>query len=146
MLLIDTNVLVYAHDAASGNNKRASEILKSVLRGKLEACTSYQNLIELYAVLTNPQKLRRPYNAREAAELCELYIKSKNLIKLLPSAGAYLDSIKLAGKIRKTSAKIFDCLLAITARENGVETIYTENTKDFEQFEFMKPINPFKME
>lgn len=25
----------------------------------------------------------------------------------------------------------------------GVETIYTENTKDFEKFEFVKAVNPF---
>jgi predicted nucleic acid-binding protein len=79
MLLLDTNVLVHAHDSASRNNRRGRRVLKSVLKGKLDADISYQSLIELYAVLMNPLKLEHPCTPREAAELCELYFKSKNL-------------------------------------------------------------------
>lgn len=144
MLLLDTNVLVYAHDSASRNNRRARRVLKSVLKGKLEAGISYQSLIELYTVLINPLKLERPCTPQEAAELCELYFKSKNLVKFLPTPKSYKDAVELAERTKATEAKIFDCLLAATAKENGADVICTKNTEDFEGFKFIKAVDPFK--
>lgn len=143
MLLLDTNVLAYAHDSASKNYVKAKELLGTALRGEIKACVSYQNLVELYAVLTNPTKLARPFRPSEAAELCALYIKSKNLLKLIPTEQTYLESLGLAGRGGATSAKIFDCLLAATLRANDIKLIYTENTKDFEPFKFITEVNPF---
>lgn len=143
MLMFDTNVLGYAHDSASKNREKAAKLIESALEGKLEACVSYQNLLELYAVLTNPLKLAKPYGAREAMELCELYIMSKNLPKIIPTEQTYLEALRLADRVGATSRKIFDCLLVATALENGVKTIYTEDTKDFEPFKSIKAVNPF---
>ena len=143
MLLLDTNVLVYAHDSSSKRNRKALRLVREALRGELEAAISYQSIMELYSVLTNPTKLERPYGAREAALLCSLYAGSKNLVKLLPSGRAYLESINLAGDLGLVGMQIFDCLLATTAKENGIKEIYTENVADFRSFEFIKAFNPF---
>jgi len=144
MLLLDTNVLVYAHDSSSKKNRKALMLVKGALRGELEAAISYQSIVELYSVLTNPSKLDRPYEAREAAWLCSLYADSKNLIKLLPSGRAYVESINLAGNSGLVGTRIFDCLLATTAKENGIKEVCTENVADFNSFDFIKVINPFK--
>lgn len=143
MLLVDTNVLAYAHDSTSKNHRKALELRNAALSGKSEVCISYQNIIELYSVLTHPLKLSKPYVPAVAAELCELYIGSKNLQKIAPTEQTYLEALRLAGPLGATSAKIFDCLLVATALENGVDTICTENTKDFERFKSIKAVNPF---
>jgi len=143
MLLFDTNVLAYAHDSASKNYGRAVKLVESALRGELEACVSYQNMAELYSVLTHPLKLSRPYEPSAGVELCELYTKSKNLRKIIPTEGTYSEALRLAGRVGATSVKIFDCLLVATALENGVDTIYTENTKDYEPFKSIRAVNPF---
>lgn len=39
-------------------------------------------------------------------------------------------------------AEIFDCLLAVTAKENGVGMIYTENVDHFRAYGFLKVENP----
>jgi len=41
-----------------------------------------------------------------------------------------------------SGGKVFDCVLAVTAKENGVEKIYTENVEDFEFYDFLKVSNP----
>ena len=143
MLLLDTNVLAYAHDSASKNHEKAMKLVESALRGELEACISYQNIAELYAVLTRTLKLATPYKASEAAEVCELYAKSKNLLKIMLTEQTYMEALRLAERTGATSTKIFDCLLVATALENGIDTIYTENTEDFEPIESIKAINPF---
>lgn len=144
MLLFDTNVLVYAHDPISKNYRKALKLRRAALKGELEVCISYQNIAELYSVLTNPVKLSRPYAPAAAAELCELYIKSKNLQKIVPTEQTYSEALRLAGRVGATSAKIFDCLLVATALEYGIDTVYTENTKDFEPFKSIKAVNPFR--
>lgn len=143
MLLFDTNVLAYAHDPISKHYRKALKLRETALKGELEACVSCQNIAELYSVLTNPLKLSKPYEPSAAAELCELYIRSKNLRKIIPTEQTYSVALGLAGRGGITSTKIFDCLLVATALENGVDTIYTENTKDFEPFKSIKVVNPF---
>ncbi len=143
MLLLDTNVLVYAHDPISKHYRKALELREAALKGELDACISYQNIAELYSVLTNPVKLSKPYEPAAAVELCELYIWSKNLRKIMPTKQTYSEALRLVGRVGATSAKIFDCLLVATTLENGIKTIYTENTKDFEPFKSIKAVNPF---
>lgn len=143
MLLLDTNILVYAHDSSSRRNEKALRLLRRALKGELEASISYQTLTELYSVLTNLAKLTRPYEAKEAAWICSLYANSKNITKFLPSTRAFVASIELAGELGLKGTGIFDCLLATTARENGIKEVYTENVTDFHPFNFVKAINPF---
>lgn len=143
MLLLDTNVLVYAHDPISKHYRKTLELRKAALKGELDACISYQNIAELYSVLTNPVKLSKPYEPAAAVELCELYIWSKNFRKIVPTGETYSKALRLADRVSASSAKIFDCLLVATALENGVDTIYTENTRDFEPFRSVRAVNPF---
>lgn len=143
MLLFDTNVLVYAHDPISKNYKKALKLRRAALKGELKACVSYQNIAELYSVLTNPVKLSKPYAPATAIELCELYMRSKNLLKIMPTEKTYSEALRLAGQVGATSVRIFDCLLVATALENGIDTIYTENAKDFGIFKSIRAVNPF---
>jgi predicted nucleic acid-binding protein len=49
---------------------------------------------------------------------------------------------KLVRRLNLSGGKVFDCVLAVTAKENGVEKIYTENVEDFEFYDFLKVSNP----
>ena len=49
---------------------------------------------------------------------------------------------KLVRRLNLSGGKVFDCVLAVTAKENGVEEIYTENVGDFEFYDFLKVSNP----
>jgi len=43
-----------------------------------------------------------------------------------------------------TRKKIFDIALVATLKDNGISGIYTANVADFEEFSFLKVINPLK--
>jgi len=143
MHLFDTNVLVYAHDSTSKKQEKALMLRNAALKGEVKACISYQSITELYSVLTSPAKLSKPYDSGTAVELCGLYMMSKNIRKIMPTEQSYAKALKLANSAGATATKIFDCLLFATAVENGVEIIYTENTKDFEHSNSVKIVNPF---
>lgn len=44
-----------------------------------------------------------------------------------------------------SGGKVFDCVLAVTAKENGVEKIYTENVEDFDFLQNQLRCNYFKL-
>ncbi|MFQ6074812.1 MAG: hypothetical protein ACE5Z5_01575 [Candidatus Bathyarchaeia archaeon] len=49
---------------------------------------------------------------------------------------------KLTEELRLSKGGILDCVLAVTAKENGVGMIYTENVDDFRAYGFIKASNP----
>lgn len=53
-----------------------------------------------------------------------------------------LEVFRFAEEHGVTGACVFDYVLAITARENGVEGIYTRNVDDFEMFGFLVVEDP----
>jgi len=79
--LIDSNVLIYATNEDSEFHPQALEVVRKVLEGKIRACVAYQNLHELYAVITDPKRVERPLSPRDAREVIEFYIKARNIRK-----------------------------------------------------------------
>ena len=70
--------------------------------------------------------------------------RSTKLAKIFPRENATVEAIELAKQRNLRGPQVFDCLLAVTARQNQMDTIWTENTSDFMQFEeFMDVENPF---
>jgi predicted nucleic acid-binding protein len=141
-ILLDTNILVHAYNKSSPNQKEAADIVRKAMQGELEACLTPQVLYELFAVVTNPKRVEKPLSSQEAADLCIDLWECNEIEKLNPSAVAAIEVFKLSKALTLSRAKIFDCILAVTAKENNVETIYTENVGDFKGYAFVKALNP----
>jgi predicted nucleic acid-binding protein len=142
--LIDTNILVYAHDSTSSYQKAAAQLLARVLQGRLEAVVSVQNIAELYSVLTSSRRTGRPLQPRDARQICKLYLAASEIPKLVPDGKAFDRGLELASEHKVTGGDFFDCLLAATMELAGVTRIYTENITDFKRFRFLETIFPLK--
>lgn len=66
--LLDTNVLVYAHDSLRTKHAEARRLCDLGLAGGATLCLAPQNLFEFYAVVTNPERVATPRSAQEALE------------------------------------------------------------------------------
>jgi len=143
-ILIDTMILCYAHDRLSPHNPRASLIMKAAIYGNIDAHLSYQNLAEFYSVVTG-RRVERQIAPAQAARLCRLYEECVDIKILLPTAEAYGEALNTAEDRQVTGGDIFDCILAYTAR-GKVDTIWTDNTKHFTAYSFLKAENPLKWE
>lgn len=141
-ILLDTMILCYAHDRLSPYYAEASLIIKASISGLIETCVSYQNLVEFYSVITG-RRVKKPLTPGDAAELCVLYEKSVAIGKLLPKAAAYIEAFESARNLSIVNGDVFDCVLAHTARGN-VDTIWTENTRHFEEYAFISAENPLE--
>lgn len=136
LTFVDTNILVYAHDAAEHARqppaRRALEALWSTRTGVL----STQVLQEFYVVATAPNKLGM--RASEAREVVDLYSAWPVTV---------LDPVLiLAASRRHETARMsfWDALIVEAARVAGAATILSEDLVDGQLYEGIRVENPFK--
>jgi predicted nucleic acid-binding protein len=138
-VFIDTNVLVYASDLDSADKReKAKEIVENVFAGRLVASVSNQVLSEFFYAVTRKTASRIP--PLEASEIVQAIVGSPKWMKFNYTAET---ARKAAFASAKTGSSYWDELIVQTMLENGVATIYTENTKDFEG-KGIQLVNPFK--
>lgn len=141
-ILLDTNLLVYAHNRASPHYPQASCILVASTRGPLNAYVSSQNILEFYSVMTNPRRVRPTPPPHEIQEICSDLWASRRLQKIFPRERTAIEAVKTAAAKGLRGPQIFDCVLALTSRDNQVDRIWTDNVGDFRRFEFVTAENP----
>ena len=142
-ILLDTNILVHAYNKSSPHQEQASKIIRKAMKGEEEVCLSPQVLYEFFAVVTSAKRVERPISPPEAANLCIDLWECNEIEKLNPSGIVPIEVFKLAKELNLSKAEIFDCVLAVTAKENDIENIFTENVADFKPYKFVKAVNPF---
>ncbi len=142
MRLVDSNVLIYAHDKASPKRAAARQIIHDALTGTLDICVALQNLVEFYNVITNPRRVSQSPTASAAARCLRLYWQSNRIVKIYPTTTTMDRLLQLVTTTGVTGADIFDAFLAATALDNGVAEVYTENVTGLMRFG-MTAINPF---
>ena len=102
-----------------------------------------QVLYEFFSVVTSAKRVEHPLSPRDASELCIDLWECNEIEKINPSGIEPIEVFKLAKELKLSKAEIFDCTLAVTAKENEVESICTENDADFKRYKFVKASNPF---
>ena len=135
---------MHAHNKSSSHQKRAKAIIEDALEGRLKACLTAQVIYEFFAVITDPKRVESPMKSNEAAEVCSDFWECCEIEKISPASNAVLDVLRIAQEFNLSKSKIFDCAIAITAKNNKVECILTENIRDFEDYDFLRAVNPFK--
>lgn len=114
------------------------------MTGKLDACLTAQVIYEFFAVITNPKRVESPMKLSEAVDVCIDFWECRKIEKINPASNAVIDVLRLAKEMKVNKSKIFDCAIAVTAKNNKVECIYTENVDDFKKYSFLNVVNPFK--
>lgn len=136
--LVDSNILIYALDASEGEKHEMAVAFMEEASFGGNAVLSTQNLAEFYVNITSPKKgkgLPEDISTQKLEELAETFetvsYGTETIIE-----GARLH--------REHKTHFWDALLAATMLENGIRTIYTENTKDFAKVPGIKALNPLK--
>ena len=141
-ILVDTNVLIYATLSGDSRHEPSREVLALRESPKIELCVSVQNLAEMYLNLTGPKNSNpdTPELARRKIES----ITGLNGLQVLPlSLGISRRALQLCERYNIVRQRYFDMQLVATMLEEGIGTILTENSKDFEEIEDITVVNPF---
>lgn len=144
MVVVDTNILVYAADADSPFQGPCRQWLEAQ-RGRADAWyTTWAILYEFLRVATHPRVLRQPGSAALAWEFVTSLLASPGLGVLVPTprhaavAGQVIAEMPyLAGNL------MHDAHTAILMREHGIRRICTRDA-DFHRFPFLEVLDPLQ--
>ena len=140
--MVDTNILVYAHNQDSPYFTQAKSLLVDLIdKGGFSINTLI--LFEFFAVITNGRKVEAPLSSETALCVIDDMIESKN-IDVLHVNDDYDFFQWLKNYIKTTKRyQIYDASIAYAIFQNEVTELYTNNIKDFKKFNFIEAINPF---
>lgn len=136
IFLLDTNILVYAHDKTSGGKHEISKAMVERCLKDEKLAVSSQNLSEFFWVTTRKHFL----NKKEAIDIISDIINFSGWLKISFDHNTVLEAARIAEEF---SMPYWDSLLAATMRRNSIFNLYTENAKDF-KMPWLNAANPFR--
>lgn len=138
IILVDSNILIYAHDKLDiEKHNKSVKILEKCWNKELKLAVSTQNLSEFYVVVT--KKFKLPIEKNIANNIIRKIIEYENWKKIIIKETSIIKAMEFS---EKYNMGYWDALIAATMIENNITTIYTENVKDFEKIKELKVINP----
>jgi predicted nucleic acid-binding protein len=135
-VFVDTNVLVYAHDRASGEKcDRAHEITQELWDGQ-NGVLSTQVLQELYIALR--RKVSSPLPAPEAEEILFDYFAWEIFVNTRESV------IRAVALETRHKVSFWDALILQAAENSGAGLLYSEDLNHGQLYGSVRVINPFR--
>jgi uncharacterized protein len=144
VLVVDTNVLVYAADESSPYHAACATWLDRQRRRSGAWYITWPIVYEFLRVSTHPRIARRPWTIKVAWSFVAALLASPGLSVLVPTqrhpdvaSEVFTEFPHLAGSI------LHDAHTAILMREHGIKQICTRDT-DFHRFPFLEVVDPLR--
>jgi uncharacterized protein len=142
VLVVDTNILVYAADADSQFHQPCRNWLERQRKRPDAWYTTWPILYEFLRVTTHPRVLRRPWTAGAAWRFVSALLASPGLGVLVPTLRHADVADEVISELPHIAGNLLhDAHTAILMREHGVRRICTRDT-DFSRFPFVEAIDP----
>ncbi|HGJ64574.1 TPA: PIN domain-containing protein [bacterium] len=142
--LLDSNILVYAHQSLSAFHESAKALRDKGLNGEIGICVCPQVLMEFYAVITDPKRVTSPVEPREAMRELEKYLMADKIMKIYPNRDLMLRILDLLAKYEMRRHEVFYVQIVATMLSNNVKKLYTYNHKHFERFKEIEVMIPYE--
>lgn len=144
MLLVDTNVLVYAANVDSQFHEPCRDWLARQ-RARPDAWyTTWPVLYEFLRVTTHPRVMRRPWTAAAAWQFVTALLASPGLGVLVQTQRHAEVASNVMSELPHLAGNLLhDAHTAILMREHGVRRICTRDA-DFTRFPFLEVIDPLR--
>ncbi len=141
--LLDTTVLVYAAATASSVHERSRQLRHRGFRGEVSLVLTPQVLMEFFAVMTSPRRMRSPRASEEARAEVERYVRADHILTIYPGRTAPAQTLELLHHHPQvTRQEISDLSLVATTLANGVTRISTYNPQHFTRFAGIEVLTP----
>ena len=144
MLVIDTNVLLYAADKQSEFHRPCRGLIEQRLDDPAPDFLTWNICYEFLRVSTHHRVFRSPWNSNDAWRFIEAMLASPGMEVLVPTA-RHADVLSLVLRELPDSRGNFmhDLHTAVLMREHGISRICTRDT-DFHRFPFLTVIDPLR--
>ena len=132
--VVDSNILIYLVDATDkAKHEKAKKFIETIKNNPQNFAICLQNLREFCSIAIRKKNLP----PEEIAEYIDLFRNSFQNILYDNEE----DILAASGHCAAKKTIFWDSLIAATMQRNEIEIIYTENTKDFKNFERITAIN-----
>jgi toxin-antitoxin system PIN domain toxin len=140
MIVVDANILLYAHDSSSPRQAAASDWLSATLNGPEDVGLGLATLLAFLRIATDPRIFLRPLPAEDAISIMEEWLGRPNVTLLAPTDRHWrvlAEHVKL-GQAR--GPLLMDAHLSALAREHGA--ILATADRDFSRFPGLRTVDP----
>ena len=146
MLVVDTNVLLYAADESSEFHAPCRRLLEGLRSGPIPWFLTWGIAYEFLRVATHPRVYPQPWSVSEAHAFLEALLRSPSARLLIPTARhAEILSASLADVPDARGNLLHDLHTAVLMREHGISRILTRD-RDFHRFAFLDVVDPLRFE
>ena len=142
MILIDANLLLYAHQRGSEFAELAGDWLERTFNGHEPIGLAWTVILAFLRISTHPQVYRISYTAAESTAVVATWIERPNVTVLTPTERHWELFSRLVREAQATGDLIMDAHLAALAMEYGA-ILYTTD-RDFSRFSGVRTVNPLK--
>ncbi|MDO8915286.1 MAG: PIN domain-containing protein [Coriobacteriia bacterium] len=134
--LVDTNVLVYAHDRADPRKQERALAVADELASNGAGAVSTQVLAEYFDVVT--RSIAAPLPRDVAAARVSDLVAAWTVLTVTPDVLA----LATAACVRR-QWRIYDAQIWAVAKANGIDVVLTEDFADGTEFEGVRFVDPF---
>jgi hypothetical protein len=142
MILVDVNLLVYAHDESSKLHPQARLWWETQLNGSQLIGLSWVGVLGFIRLLTNPRIFENPFSPPEILEIVRTWLEQPHVKIIHPSEQHFSRLAKLIEQVGTAGNLTTDAHLAALAIERGL--ILHTTDADFSRFPGLKWKNPLK--
>jgi len=142
VIVIDVNLLLYAHDTASKDHRRAALWLERVFSGAEVIGLSWSTILAFLRIATTPKILSSPYELDDAKSIVTDWLERDNVAIVGPTDRHWRILSGLLPKSRVRGSLIMDAHLAALAIEHGA--MLCTNDRDFARFPGLKVEYPLQ--
>jgi toxin-antitoxin system PIN domain toxin len=142
MVVVDTNILVYAADADTHWHVKSRDWIEKQRRRPDAWFVTWPILYEFMRVTTHPRVMRKPWRVSEAWTFVAALLASPGLGVLVPTERHAAVAAQLVAELPWLAGNlIHDAHTAVLMREHGIVRICTRDA-DFHRFAFLEVVEP----
>jgi toxin-antitoxin system PIN domain toxin len=140
VILIDVNILLYAHHPRAVQHERSRAWLEATLSGEDLVRFAWLTLWAFFRIATSPRVFERPLLASEAEAAISSWLAQPTAGVLEPGERHWDILRGLVRDSQATGPLVMDAVLAAIALEHGATVCTTD--RDFSRFAGLKWTNP----
>lgn len=140
MILVDANLLVYAHDLGSEHHAPAKLWLEEVLETEADVRFGLVTVLAFLRVITNPRVFTRPLSQADAVQVVETWLGRDNVAICEPTQRHWPLLAQLAMDGQARGPLLMDAHVAALALEHGATLATTD--RDFSRFTGLRWFDP----
>jgi hypothetical protein len=140
LILIDTNLLLYAYDTASPEHSSSKRWIESVFSGESPVLLPWQVILAFLRISTNPRAMESPLSRKAATSIVREWLDRRQVKIVEPGDRHWEILCDLIESAQATGPLVMDAHLAALAIENGATLCSAD--RDFTRFDGLDWRNP----